>query len=121
MSSLHKTSTRPPQPLVTGTVGSTAGRKRVSQSQQSQDSAAQNQTPYPNSYLLHMNPQIQLSTQSHNQTASGPEVQDGRTPFNLTFSRLYNLKGMNGKVNKTPAHSKRGSVATPAHESKTTS
>nr|XP_004560751.1 protein FAM83G isoform X2 [Maylandia zebra] len=121
MSSLHKTSTRPPQPLVTGTVGSIAGRKRVSQSQQSQDSAAQNQTPYPNSSLLHMNPQIQLSTQSHNQTASGPEVQDGRTPFNLSFSRLYNLKGMNGKVNKTPAHSKRGSVATPAHESKTTS
>lgn len=106
---------------MTGTVGSIAGRKRVSQSQQSQDSAAQNQTPYPNSSLLHMNPQIQLSTQSHNQTASGPEVQDGRTPFNLSFSRLYNLKGMNGKVNKTPAHSKRGSVATPAHESKTTS
>lgn len=105
---------------MTGTVGSTAGRKRVSQSQQSQDSVAQNQTPYPNSSLLHMNPQIQLSTPSHNQS-SGPEVQDGRIPFNLSFSRLYNLKGMNGKVNKTPEHSKRGSVATPAHESKTTS
>ncbi|CAI5674810.1 unnamed protein product [Oreochromis niloticus] len=121
MSSLHKLSTRPPQPLVTGPVGSTAGRKQVSQSQQSQDPAAQNQTPYPNSSLLHINPQIQLSPQSHNQTASGPGVQDGRTPFNLSFSRLYNLKGMNGKVNKTPAQSKRGSVAAPAQESKTTS
>ncbi|XP_030590757.1 flocculation protein FLO11-like isoform X2 [Archocentrus centrarchus] len=92
MSSPHKPPTTPPQLGAAGPMGFVAGWKQVSHSQQTQAPAAQ--------------------------TASAQEAhgQEGMNPFGFTLSRLYNLKGMKGKVNKTAAQSKRGSVTAPVQE-----
>ncbi|GLD60552.1 uncharacterized protein AKAME5_001243900 [Lates japonicus] len=41
--------------------------------------------------------------------------------YSLTFSRLYNLKGLKDKMSKLPAQSKRGSTSSPGQGHKSTS
>ncbi|GLD69402.1 uncharacterized protein AKAME5_002071500 [Lates japonicus] len=142
-SSPRKLPTRSPAPLAVGTVGSAAGRKQVeaSHSQQSLFSRqplvaqsrtrlgqSQSQHPYskPQASFLHThsNTQSQLHPHSQNQMVSVQEAHrqaEGRAPFTLTFSRLYNLKGLKDKMSKLPAQSKRGSTSSPGQGHKSTS
>ncbi|XP_042360072.1 mucin-5AC-like [Plectropomus leopardus] len=134
---------RPPPPAAAGAVGSAAGRKQAEAphsqqtflsrqplSSQSRMRAGQmqNQHPYPKpqvSFLhTHSSREVQLHPRFHNQMVSQQEPrwqEEGKGPFSFTFSRLYNLKGLKDKMNKLPAHSKRGSASSHGQGRKSTS
>uniref|UniRef100_A0A3P8T3V6 Scaffolding anchor of CK1 domain-containing protein n=1 Tax=Amphiprion percula TaxID=161767 RepID=A0A3P8T3V6_AMPPE len=138
-SSRRRSPSRPVPPVAVGSVGSAAGRKQVSSSQQGlvsrQPSAtqsraravqAQNQPPKPQASFLHSHSHLQTQTHSHpqNQMVSAEEARgqdEGRAPFGFTFSRLYNLKGLKDKVSKLPTHSKRGSTSSSVQGNKSSS
>uniref|UniRef100_A0AAQ5Z5D6 Scaffolding anchor of CK1 domain-containing protein n=1 Tax=Amphiprion ocellaris TaxID=80972 RepID=A0AAQ5Z5D6_AMPOC len=138
-SSRRRSPSRPVPPGAVGSVGSAAGRKQVSSSQQGlvsrQPSATQsraravqahNQPPKPQASFLHSHSHLQTQTHSHpqNQMVSAEEARgqdEGRAPFGFTFSRLYNLKGLKDKVSKLPTHSKRGSTSSSVQGNKSSS
>ncbi|XP_076607749.1 uncharacterized protein LOC143333559 [Chaetodon auriga] len=125
-------------PMSAGAGGSAAGRKQAegSHGQQSPPSrqplAAQgrvrggqspNRPPYPKPQTSSSAVQ-QLHPHSQNQTVSPQEAlrqEEGKAPFSISFSRLYSLKGLNDKMNKLPALSKRGSTSSPVQGRKSTS
>lgn len=140
-SSRRRSPSRLAPPGAVGPVGSAAGHKPVSSSQQRpvsrQASAtqsraragqAQNQTQYPKpqASFLHSHSHLQTQTHSHpqNQMVSAEEAHgqdEGRAPFGFTFSRLYNLKGLKDKMSKLPTHSKKGSTSSPVQGNRSSS
>ncbi|KAM9392290.1 uncharacterized protein KZ484_003769 isoform 2-T2 [Pholidichthys leucotaenia] len=115
---------RPPSPEVPDPV---AGQKPMSESQQSLLShqpptvqgaaiAGHMQTPHqkPPTSSPHTNLQPHLSPYLWNH-------EEGRLPFNLSFSKLYNLKVLRSKMNKSSTQSKKSSTSPPGEGHKSTS
>ncbi|XP_041860378.1 mucin-5AC-like isoform X2 [Melanotaenia boesemani] len=129
VSSPHKPPSQQSPPVTVGVVPPAAGRKQISLSQQSfnsqQPPAAhirtragqpQSQAPYPKpqpSFLYtysNLQPQVHPLPQTQMEsTQEAHEQEQGRLPFNLSFSRLYSIKGSKDKMSKLPVQSKRGS------------
>ncbi|XP_038156664.1 uncharacterized protein LOC119793534 [Cyprinodon tularosa] len=130
----RRSQSRSPSPLKALPAGSVPGRKQVSQSQprfpprqppaaqiRSKPDQPQIQTAKPQAANLHMLSNLQPHVSPH---ASAPirseqavqELEEARVPFNLSFGRLYNFKGLKDKWTKLPAQSRRSSTGTPVKE-----
>ncbi|XP_028311500.1 uncharacterized protein LOC114468673 [Gouania willdenowi] len=123
-----------PSPLAAaqGPAVAAAGQRQVSQSQHSpyrQPPTAQSRTragqtsnqtslakipPYSGPRNASINPLAESHSKSQlteSQEALGQD--DTKIPFNFTFSKLYNLKGLKDKLNKRPQQSKGSTPSSP--------
>ncbi|XP_026181511.1 flocculation protein FLO11-like isoform X2 [Mastacembelus armatus] len=140
-SSVRRPLSRPSPPLAVGAIGSAAGQKQaeVSRTQQSLlsrqppalqarvgQSQKQHHYPKPSASFLHTHANIQSQLHPHyqNQAVSVLEAhrqEDRRSPFTITFSRLYNLKGLKDKMNRFPAQGRRVATSSSMEGHKSTS
>lgn len=110
---------RPPPPAV---------RRSQSQQAKPKPGQTQNTSPLPKpqpSFLYthtHMQPQRVLSPGQSQPVPlqEGFGQEDEKTAFGITFSKLYNLKGLKDKMSKLPTQSRRSSSGSSAQARKST-
>lgn len=109
----RKPPSRPP-PLSLGVGGSTAGQINVSHGQQSPVSP---QSPAVDTRMrARHSPKAQTFPHFQKQDMSVGEAHrqdEERAPFTLTFSKLYNLKGLKNRVNQLPGQNRGGGGSSP--------
>ncbi|XP_034449916.1 protein FAM83G-like [Hippoglossus hippoglossus] len=120
----HRPPRTPPPPV--GAVGSATGRKPVevphSESQallprlppvtesRMRTGQWQNQHSYPRAQNSNMQPQLRPHFQNQEEFVRGAHRQEeGKSPFTLTVSKFYNLKGLKDQMSKLPAQGRGGS------------
>lgn len=132
--------TRPPPPGAEGADRSAAGQKRteVSRSLQNllslQSTAAQGRSkagylrpdPKPQASFLHAHSDVLQHHHPHftNKMASAGDAHyqvEDKSPFSITFSRMYSLKNLRDKISKLPTKSKRSSTSSAAEVQKSKS
>ncbi|MEQ2165022.1 hypothetical protein GOODEAATRI_012685 [Goodea atripinnis] len=129
----RRSQSRSPSPMKVVPIGAASGRKQVSQSQprqlarqppaaqiRSKPDYQQSQTTKPQCSNLKPRVHTHASTEEVSEQAAH-ELEEARGPFNLSFGRFYNFKGLRDKWTKLPTQSKRSSTGTPVKERKSTS
>lgn len=132
--STRRLPTRPPPPGAEGADGSAAGQKRTEDSHSLQNhlslqyTAAQGRSkagylrPDPKSQaasFLHAHSDVLQHHHPHftNKMASAGDAHyqvEDKSPFSITFSRMYSLKNLRDKISKLPTKSKRSSTSSVA-------
>ncbi|XP_060946043.1 protein FAM83G-like isoform X2 [Limanda limanda] len=110
---------RPPRPPPVGAVGSATGRKQVEVpniESRMRTGQLQKQLPNPRAPApgvnTHWNTQSHLRPHSQNQEESvqgALRQEEGKAPFTLTLSKMYNLTGLKDNMSKLPAQGRGGS------------
>ncbi|MEQ2228493.1 hypothetical protein ILYODFUR_009489 [Ilyodon furcidens] len=129
----RRSQSRSPSPMKVVPIGAASGRKQVSQSQphqlarqppaaqiRSKPDYQQSQTTKPQSSNLKPRVHTHASTEEVSEQAAH-ELEEARGPFNLSFGKFYNFKGLRDKWTKLPTQSRRSSTGTPVKERKSTS